>query len=1560
MSLFNALKSKRLYLFLFIYGFLVSNNSSARIIYFSNSGNDTYSITQAQNPATPWKSLQKLQSFATNGAAAGDTFSFKCGDVFIGPFDRYGSIQWGSPFNAAPSGTSNRPIVFTSYGAGAKPNFLFPNPSVLDGTSRIVFAVDRSSHIIFDGLQFNDYRFPANDKVSTCYTKTGILLGEENARSNNCIIRNCTFNNIGCGVQASGNYLTIENNIFTNLKNWGDTATMADIGCVPMSISSGKYYLIKGNYMKGGWGFTGATASGQGLNGVGIELINDIDSSRIINNTIVDCAGGIEYGNITSNTTIGASELIIAYNKFINNGYLCYLGVGNNNSSKWRFWNNVYIENQWSRFTGTRFGTDTYGDGQSFAGFTNWPTWPKNPSIHNYGGFRIIQYPTESTTLSDTLIDMRNNVFWMTNKNQAVYDNTRIKTKRANNIFHIVGQAALGGTLNSGNFLESVSSTMIFTDTTHAFPENWNFQPYTGSPAINFGRNVGLNGDFSGAPIVSNPDAGIHEFSSSVASPLVAAASAGNISCFGGAANVNVSATGGMAPYTGIGNFSAVAGITTLQVRDALGNTANVSVNLIQPAQLNVTASTGRIIVYGGNTTISVAASGGTGPYTYQLNNGLYQSGNSFTGVLAGTHILNTKDANGCVTSRNIIIVQPASPLSISLLAASNPLSCNGGSTIVTVTATGGTAPYTGTGNFSATAGTNTYIVADSNGVSVSASINITQPAALSGNATAGNISAYGAKTTITVSSVTGGTSPYTYALNGGAYQTSNVFNNVGAGTYQVMIKDAKNCILTKAVNITQPPTTLTATATSTTIMCNGSASTVTVNATGGTAPYTGTGTFTALAGNYSYTVTDAVGATKTASITITQPPAIVPAINTGRIIVFGGSTNATVTATGGRGTLTYKLNSSNYQTSGQFNGIQAGTNVFYVKDSNNCIVSQSRTLTQPAVFSASATTNGNIICNGGTTTVTVTATGGTAPYQGVGTFNVAAGNYNYTVTDSNGVTRTTSINVAQPTNITASVSYTTISTFGAKSTINISSVTGGTSPYTYSLNNGTYQSTASFSNVAAGAYMVYIKDSKGCVVNYPLNITQPPSTLACNATPSAISCFGGNATVTVTATGGTSPYQGIGNYTVTAGTHTFSVTDAVGSVKSTTINIGQPALLNPGGAAGNIRVFEGTTTITLNATGGTGIKTYKLNNGNYQTSNVFSNILAGIDTVYVKDANNCIASQIIVITQPQPLVATVTGQQIACNGGSTTVSVTASGGVAPYIGTGTFNVTAGTYTYVITDANGITASSNITISQPAAITANASSGTINNSVYPATATITVSSISGGISPYSYALNNGSFQSATNFNNTAAGQHVIAIKDANNCTVTRNVTITQPLRLLIAGKSNSCIGQSNGSYTFTAVGGKRPYRYKIATSSSSLSNATYYSDSVFSNLSARVYFMRVRDSLGNTFTTSDTIASISCNRSGENIFPDPLSDINDHQIKVYPNPSRDFFQLQLPEKLWNFNEIKIYDSKGLAISHYNLSRVSAGKVRLSVLMPGMYFVIIGSGENKQTIKLLKL
>ncbi len=143
---------------------------------------------------------------------------------------------------------------------------------------------------------------------------------------------------------------------------------------------------------------------------------------------------------------------------------------------------------------------------------------------------------------------------------------------------------------------------------------------------------------------------------------------------------------------------------------------------------------------------------------------------------------------------------------------------------------------------------------------------------------------------------------------------------------------------------------------------------------------------------------------------------------------------------------------------------------------------------TVPVVPLDALASAGTINCKGSTTTVLVSATGGTSPYTGTGSFTVAAGNYKYFVTDAKGLKDSVTIAVAEPTAIAASLTSGTITASGGSTSITVTA-SGGTSPYTYNINNGLYQSSNLFSGVLAGTYTVNTKDSKGCIVGKTITV---------------------------------------------------------------------------------------------------------------------------------------------------------------------------------------------------------------------------------------------------------------------------------------------------------------------------------------------------------------------------------------------------------------------------------------------------------------------------------------
>ncbi|MBL0257431.1 MAG: hypothetical protein IPQ03_07815 [Bacteroidetes bacterium] len=245
-----------------------------------------------------------------------------------------------------------------------------------------------------------------------------------------------------------------------------------------------------------------------------------------------------------------------------------------------------------------------------------------------------------------------------------------------------------------------------------------------------------------------------------------------------------VSASGGTAPYTGTGTFTGLAaGTYTYVVTDANSCSASCSVTITEPAVLVATCSVqSNVACFGGSDgSASVSASGGTAPYT---------GTGSFTGLAAGTYTYNITDANGCTASCSVTITEPAAALSAS--SSAGTILCFGGTASVTISATGGTAPYSGTGTFSQSAGTVVYTVSDANGCTTTTSVTLSEPTKVEGttSSVAANCGFNDGSATVVAS---GGTPGYTYEWNPGG-QTTATATNLAGGTYTVTITDANGC----------------------------------------------------------------------------------------------------------------------------------------------------------------------------------------------------------------------------------------------------------------------------------------------------------------------------------------------------------------------------------------------------------------------------------------------------------------------------------------------------------------------------------------------------------------------------------------------------------------------------------------------------------------------------------------------------------------------------------------------------------------------------------------------
>ncbi|MPT31436.1 MAG: T9SS type A sorting domain-containing protein [Chryseobacterium sp.] len=385
----------------------------------------------------------------------------------------------------------------------------------------------------------------------------------------------------------------------------------------------------------------------------------------------------------------------------------------------------------------------------------------------------------------------------------------------------------------------------------------------------------------------------------------------------------------------------------------------------------------------------------------------------------------------------------------LALTSSQTNVSCNGGSNgTATVTASGGTAPYTyswtPSGGTAATAtglaaGTYTVTVKDATNTTKTQSFTITEPTALVATAVSQtNVACNGGATGAATVSASGGTPGYTYswAPSGG---TAASATGLTAGTYTVTITDGNNCQTTRSFTITQP-TALSATTSQTNVACNGgSTGSASVSVSGGTPGYTyswapsgGTAaSATGLtAGTYTVTITDANNCQTTRSFTITQPTALSATTSQTNVACNGGSTgSASVGVSGGTPGYTYSWSPSG-GTAASATGLTAGTYTVTIKDANNCQTTRSFTITQPTALVATAVSQTNVACNGDATgAATVSVSGGTPGYTyswspsggtAASATGLAAGTYTVTIKDANNCQTTQSFTITQTAAISA------------------------------------------------------------------------------------------------------------------------------------------------------------------------------------------------------------------------------------------------------------------------------------------------------------------------------------------------------------------------------------------------------------------------------------------------------------------------------------------------------------------------------------------------------------
>jgi len=427
-----------------------------------------------------------------------------------------------------------------------------------------------------------------------------------------------------------------------------------------------------------------------------------------------------------------------------------------------------------------------------------------------------------------------------------------------------------------------------------------------------------------------------------------------------------------------------------------------------------------------------------------------------------------------------------------------------------------------------------------------------------------------------------------------------------------------------------------------------------------------------------------------------------------------------------------------------------------------------------------------------------------------------------------------------------------------------------GTQPFSYTWNTSPIQYTQTATNQLAGTYTVSITDSNGCsstVSGTISGITGPTITgVVKNETCAGYS----NGSITTSVTNAIQPISYIWSTNDTApnlinisgGIYSVTITDSAGCKNTNTFTVLSDPIITLITSGTNTHCGNSDGTVNVNPSGGNGNYFYSWDTPNSALTQSVSNLPAGTYNVTVTDGG-CSATSIVTISNisgPSVTIKNVINE--VCNNGKGGATAVATGGTPGYhydwdsspeqYDSTLQNVHQGTYTVIVTDANGCTATNKVTItnSSPQTVSIDsikpANCGFHNGSIYI--------SVTGGTLPYKYYWSNS--QTTQNATGLITGSYTVTVADSNNCTATINATVPQ-----LPGPTASAIGlpdicsQSKGSVIAAANGGHgAPYTYKWNTT------PPQYSDTAI-NLKEGSYVVTISDG-GCSATATINISNI--------------------------------------------------------------------------------------------------
>lgn len=995
------------------------------------------------------------------------------------------------------------------------------------------------------------------------------------------------------------------------------------------------------------------------------------------------------------------------------------------------------------------------------------------------------------------------------------------------------------------------------------------------------------------------------------AGPTVTVSSS-SVACFGqctGTASLTIAGSGPFSinwpaiPGGGTIVNNLCAGNYVAQVTDNNSCVTNQTVNIAQPTQLSssgvVTNATCNSVC---SASINLTPTGGTPGYTYSWSpaGGSVQDPSS---LCANNYSVTITDANACLVTNTFVITQPT-PLTLSF--NKKDVLCNGGCTgAVRAVVGGATTPYSYTwtpvGSFPGSnvdtiinlcTGIYTVTASDASGCTITGTVSIGQPTALTSTLASTNNLCNGQCNGSATLTATGGTTPYSFNYNTGPVTTTSVVAGLCSGTYNGMVTDANGCVSQHTFVITQPlPIVVTTTVTNPlcNAACNGS---ITTSVSGGTPGYTyswitaggSAQNPTGLcAGNYTVTVTDANTCTGTGLATLVNPPSLIANASFTNPVCGGGCSGiVTANPSGGTGPYTYLWNSP-ANTNQTVTGLCAGNYTVTVTDAHSCQNTQTVNLAAPVTVSINPAVT-PAACGANNGSINASPSSGNPPftYQWLppvpaaqSTFTVVtglgAGVYTVIVSDASACTITVTIPLSNSNGpSSATMSFTDVACNGqCNGAASVSNITGGTAPYTVSWINPVATGTL-VSNLCQGSYTAQIVDVNNCVLFQPVTVSQP-QTIDDNEVLTSSACFGNcNGAITLSPTGGNGGYTYSWNTAATSagisglcpGNYSVTVTDSKNCTFTATYNLPALTTITSSTFVTNNLCPQNCngTALATSVAGGLPPYSFHWSDPIGQSNIQAVGLCNGSYSVTITDANGCFSVLPATVSSPSAVTFTPTITQPSCDQCNGSVSVVPTGGTPTYslvwsnsqTGNTASNLCAGVYMVKITDGNGCISNTNVVINSSSGITSHSVTQTNVSCAGLCDGSATVTAVGGALPiTYHWVHDNSFSQSASGL---CAGTYYCNMTDANGCSRTASVVITPASSLFIVSQvQQSSCSSPTGSVSVSAFGGSGSYSYAWSHGPTTAS---------VTNLAPGSYTLTVTDGAGCSKTQVYSIGSV--------------------------------------------------------------------------------------------------